>query len=204
MLSILSKMDGDARGGAAVSITAVTEKPVKFIGISEKMNGLEVFDPNRIVDRILGFGDVISLVEKAQDVIDEKQAEQLQKKIFENKFDLKDFGEQLRQLRKMGSMKQLLGMIPGANRKMMKNFQVDDRQLIWTEAIINSMTEQERSNPAILNGSRRQRIARGSGRSVQEINQLLKQFSQMQKMMKRLGKGNFSGPFTGGKVLGIN
>ena len=201
---ILTKLDGDARGGAAVSITEVTGKPVKFIGNSEKMDGLEVFDPNRIVDRILGFGDVISLVEKAQQVIDEKQAEQLQKKIFENKFDLDDFKNQLLQLRKLGSMKQILGMMPGVNRKMMKNFQVDDRQLIWTEAIINSMTPGERSNPHLINGSRRKRIAHGSGRTVQEINQLLKQFTQMQKMMKRIGKSNLQNQLTSGNILGIN
>ena len=202
--TILTKLDGDARGGAAVSITEVTGKPVKFIGNSEKMDGLEVFDPNRIVDRILGFGDVISLVEKAQEVIDEKQAEQLQKKIFENKFDLDDFRNQLLQLRKLGSMKQILGMMPGVNRKMMKNFQVDDRQLIWTEAIINSMTPGERSNPHLINGSRRKRIAQGSGRTVQEINQLLKQFTQMQKMMKRIGKSNLQSQLTSGNILGIN
>ena len=202
--TILTKLDGDARGGAAVSITEVTGKPVKFIGNSEKMDGLEVFDPNRIVDRILGFGDVISLVEKAQEVIDEKQAEQLQKKIFENKFDLDDFRNQLLQLRKLGSMKQILGMMPGVNRKMMKNFQVDDRQLIWTEAIINSMTPGERSNPHLINGSRRKRIAQGSGRTVQEINQLLKQFTQMQKMMKRIGKSNLQNQLTSGNILGIN
>ena len=201
---ILTKLDGDARGGAAVSITEVTGKPVKFISNSEKMDGLEVFDPNRIVDRILGFGDVISLVEKAQQVIDEKQAEQLQKKIFENKFDLDDFRNQLLQLRKLGSMKQILGMMPGVNRKMMKNFQVDDRQLNWTEAIINSMTPGERSNPQLINGSRRKRIAQGSGRTVQEINQLLKQFSQMQKMMKRIGKSNLQNQLTSGNILGIN
>ncbi|MBC8402522.1 MAG: signal recognition particle protein [Candidatus Marinimicrobia bacterium] len=201
---ILTKLDGDARGGAAVSITEVTGKPVKFISNSEKMDGLEVFDPNRIVDRILGFGDVISLVEKAQQVIDEKQAEQLQKKIFENKFDLDDFKNQLLQLRKLGSMKQILGMMPGVNRKMMKNFQVDDRQLIWTEAIINSMTPGERSNPHLINGSRRKRIAHGSGRTVQEINQLLKQFTQMQKMMKRIGKSNLQNQLTSGNILGIN
>ncbi len=202
--TILTKLDGDARGGAAVSITEVTGKPVKFIGNSEKIDGLEVFDPQRIVDRILGFGDVISLVEKAQQSIDQNQAEQLQKKIFENKFDLDDFKDQLLQLRKMGSMKQILGMVPGINRKMKKNFQVDDHQLIWTEAIINSMTPEERSNPQIINGSRRKRIANGSGRTVQEINQLLKQFTQMQRMMKQFGKSNLTDQFASGKILGLN
>ncbi len=201
--TILTKLDGDARGGAAVSITAVTGKPVKFVGTSEKMSGLEVFDPGRLVDRILGFGDVVSLVEKAQEAFDEQQAEKLQKKIFENKFDLDDFRDQLRQLRKMGSMSQILGLMPGMNRKLMKNFQIDDRQLFWTEAIINSMTPEERSNPQILNGSRRQRIARGSGRSVQEINQLLKQFTQMQKMMKKMGKTGFSNQMAMGNLAGL-
>ncbi|MFH1850842.1 MAG: signal recognition particle protein [Candidatus Neomarinimicrobiota bacterium] len=202
--TILTKLDGDARGGAAVSIAAVTGKPVKFVGISEKLDGLELFSPQRIADRILGFGDVISLVEKAQEAFDEKQAERLQKKIFENKFDLLDFRDQLRQLRKMGSMNQILGMIPGANRKLIKNLQVDDRNLLWTEAIINSMTPAERSNPQIINGSRRLRIARGSGRSVQEINQLLKQFAQMQKMMRQMGKGKLPGQFVRGKLPGLN
>ncbi len=200
---VLTKLDGDARGGAAVSITAVTGKPVKFIGTSEKMNGLEVFEPGRLVDRILGFGDVVSLVEKAQEAFDERQAEKLQKKIFENKFDLEDFRDQLRQMRKMGSMSQLLGMIPGVNRKAMKNFQIDDRQLIWTEAIINSMTPEERREPQIINGSRRSRIARGSGRTVQEINQLLKQFTQMQKMMKNMGKGAFRNQLNMGDLAGL-
>lgn len=202
--TILTKLDGDARGGAAISISNVTQKPVKFIGVSEKMSGLEVFDPGRIVDRILGFGDVVSLVEKVQQSVDENQAELLKKKIFDNKFDLEDFRDQLRQVQKMGSLKQILGMMPGINRKMMKNFQVDERQLVWTEAIVNSMTPAERSNPHIINGSRRQRIARGSGRTVQEINQLLKQFSQMQKMMKRLNKSNLQNQFASGKVFGIN
>jgi len=202
--TILTKLDGDARGGAAISISNVTQKPVKFIGVSEKMGGLEVFDPGRIVNRILGFGDVVSLVERVQQSVDENQAEMLEKKIFDNKFDLEDFRDQLKQVQKMGSLKQILGMMPGINRKMMKNFQVDDRQLVWTEAIVNSMTPAERSNPQIINGSRRQRIARGSGRTVQEINQLLKQFSQMRKMMKRLSKSNLQNQFASGKVFGIN
>ncbi|NQU27301.1 MAG: signal recognition particle protein [Candidatus Marinimicrobia bacterium] len=202
--TILTKLDGDARGGAAISISNVTQKPVKFIGVSEKMGGLEVFDPGRIVNRILGFGDVVSLVERVQQSVDENQAEMLEKKIFDNKFDLEDFRDQLKQVQKMGSLKQILGMMPGINRKMMKIFQVDDRQLVWTEAIVNSMTPAERSNPQIINGSRRQRIARGSGRTVQEINQLLKQFSQMRKMMKRLSKSNLQNQFASGKVFGIN
>ncbi|NOZ03700.1 MAG: signal recognition particle protein [FCB group bacterium] len=196
--TILTKMDGDTRGGAAISITEVTGKPIKFIGVSEKIDGLEVFDPHRMADRILGFGDVVSLVEKAQSVVNEKEAQRLHKRLLKNQFDLEDYKTQLQQIRKMGPVDQLLGMLPGVNRKMLKGMQVDERQLSWTEAIINSMTPQERQNPHIINGSRRKRIAEGSGRSVQEVNQLLKQFQQMQKLMKKMGtlkgKGN---PFSG-------
>ena len=185
---ILTKLDGDARGGAAVSITAVTGVPIKFIGVSEKTDGLEPFDPKRIVDRILGFGDVVTLVEKAQEVVDENQAKQLEKKLKDATFDLEDFKDQLKQLKSMGSLNQIVGMMPGMNRKMMKGMDLDDRQLGWTEAIISSMTVAERKDPTIIDGSRRIRIAKGSGRSVQEINQLLKQFNQMKKMMKKMGK----------------
>tara|TARA_B100001765_G_scaffold10590_1_gene6189 strand:- start:397 stop:1728 length:1332 start_codon:yes stop_codon:yes gene_type:complete len=186
--TILTKLDGDARGGAAVSITAVTGVPIKFIGVSEKTDGLEPFDPKRIVDRILGFGDVVTLVEKAQEVVDEDQAKQLEKKLKDATFDLEDFKDQLKQLKSMGSLNQIVGMMPGMNRKMMKGMDLDDRQLGWTEAIISSMTVAERKDPTIIDGSRRIRIAKGSGRSVQEINQLLKQFNQMKKMMKKMGK----------------
>jgi len=186
--TVLTKLDGDARGGAAISITEVTGKPIKFVGVSEKMDGLEEFNPERIIDRLLGFGDVVSLVEKAQSVIDEKEAEDLEKKFRKNNFDLEDFKNQLKQLEKMGPMEQVLGMIPDMNRKALKGLKFDDRQLAWTEAIINSMTPWERQNPQIINGSRRKRIALGSGRSVQQINQLLKQFAQMKKMMKNMGK----------------
>ena len=186
--TILTKLDGDARGGAAVSITAVTGVPIKFIGVSEKTDGLEPFDPKRIVDRILGFGDVVTLVEKAQEVVDEDQAKQLEKKLKDATFDLEDFKDQLKQLKSMGSLNQIVGMMPGMNRKMMKGMDLDDRQLGWTEAIISSMTVGERKDPTIIDGSRRIRIAKGSGRSVQEINQLLKQFNQMKKMMKKMGK----------------
>jgi len=186
--TILTKLDGDARGGAAVSITAVTGVPIKFIGVSEKTDGLEPFDPKRIVDRILGFGDVVTLVEKAQEVVDEDQAKQLEKKLKDATFDLEDFKDQLKQLKSMGSLNQIVGMMPGMNRKMMKGMDLDDRQLGWTEAIISSMTVGERKDPTIIDGSRRIRIANGSGRSVQEINQLLKQFNQMKKMMKKMGK----------------
>ena len=185
---ILTKMDGDSRGGAAVSIREVTGKPIKFIGISEKLDGLDVFDPKRIADRILGFGDVVSIVEKAQDVFDEDQAKNFQTKLVKNTFDLDDFKMQLQQMKKMGSMSQIIGMMPGMNSKALKQLNMDDRQVGWTEAIINSMTPGERQQPEIINGSRRLRISKGSGRSVQEINALLNQFSQMKKMMKKMGK----------------
>jgi len=185
---ILTKMDGDSRGGAAVSIREVTGKPIKFIGTSEKLDGLDVFEPKRIADRILGFGDVVSIVEKAQNVFDEDQAKDFQTKLVKNTFDLDDFKMQLQQMKKMGSMSQIIGMMPGMNSKALKQLNMDDRQVGWTEAIINSMTPGERQQPEIINGSRRLRISKGSGRSVQEINALLNQFSQMKKMMKKMGK----------------
>ena len=185
---ILTKMDGDSRGGAAVSIREVTGQPIKFIGTSEKLDGLDVFEPKRIADRILGFGDVVSIVEKAQDVFDEDQAKDFQTKLVKNTFDLDDFKMQLQQMKKMGSMSQIIGMMPGMNSKALKQLNMDDRQVGWTEAIINSMTLGERQRPEIINGSRRLRISKGSGRSVQEINALLNQFSQMKKMMKKMGK----------------
>jgi len=186
--TILTKLDGDARGGAAVSITAVTKKPVKFIGISEKTDGLEVFDPQRMADRILGLGDVVTLVEKAQKVVAESETVKIQEKLLENRFTLEDFNTQIKQLHKMGNLNQIMGMIPGVPRKTLQGMDLDDRQLSWTEAMINSMTLQERNNPQLINGRRRRRIAAGSGRSVQEVNQLLKQFTEMQKMMKKFGK----------------
>jgi len=186
--TILTKLDGDARGGAAISITTVIKKPVKFIGISEKTDGLEVFDPQRMADRILGLGDVVTLVEKAQKVVTESEAAKMQEKLLENRFTLEDFNTQLKQLQKMGNLNQIMGMIPGVPRKMMQGMDLDDRQLSWTKAMINSMTSQERNNPQLINGQRRRRIAAGSGRSVQEVNQLLKQFTEMQKMMKKFGK----------------
>ena len=187
---ILTKMDGDSRGGAAVSIRDVTGVPIKFIGTSEKIEGLEKFSPKRMSDRILGFGDVLTLVEKAQSVFDEKQSQNIQKKIFKNSFDLNDFKTQLSQMKKMGSMSDFIGLLPGMNSKVLKNINMDDRQLGWTEAIINSMTDHERISPACINGSRRLRISKGSGRPVQEVNSLLKQFFQMKKMMKKMGKMN--------------
>lgn len=186
--TILTKLDGDARGGAAMSITAITKKPVKFIGISEKTDGLEVFDPQRMADRILGLGDVVTLVEKAQKVVAESETAKIQEKLLENRFTLEDFNTQIKQLHKMGNLNQIMGMIPGVPRKMLQGMDLDDRQLSWTEAMINSMTLQERNNSQLINGRRRRRIAAGSGRSVQEVNQLLKQFTEMQKMMKKFGK----------------
>ena len=191
--TVLTKLDGDARGGVAISITEVIGKPIKFVGVSEKMDGIEQFDPQRIIDRLLGFGDVVSLVEKAQSVMDGKEAAKLEKKFRKNNFDLEDFKTQLRQLEKMGPMEQVLEMMPGMNRKALKGLKIDDRQLIWTEAIINSMTPWERQNPNALDGSRRKRIALGSGRSVQQVNQLLMQFAQMKRMMKNMGKMNIPG-----------
>ncbi|MEE8479064.1 MAG: signal recognition particle protein, partial [Candidatus Neomarinimicrobiota bacterium] len=191
--TILTKLDGDARGGAAISITEIIGKSIKFVGVSEKIDGLEQFDPQRIIDRLLGFGDVVSLVEKAQSVLDEKEVANLEKKFRKNDFDLEDFKKQLRQLAKMGPMEQVLGMIPGMNNKALKGLKIDDRQLNWTEAIINSMTPWERQNPHALNGSRRKRIALGSGRSVQQVNHVLKQFAQMKKMMKNMGKMKIPG-----------
>jgi len=185
---ILTKMDGDARGGAAVSITSVINKPVKFIGVSEKINGLDVFDPKRMADRILGLGDVVGIVEKAEKIVNESEAKIMQEKILKNQFNLEDFKDQLFQIQKMGNINEIMNMIPGIPGKLKNKVNMDERQIIWTEAIINSMTEKERKNPQIINGSRRSRIASGSGRSVQEVNQLLKQFTEMQKMMKKYGK----------------
>ena len=184
---ILTKMDGDTRGGAAVSIREITGKPIKFIGVSEKMAGLEQFDPKRIADRILGFGDVVSLVEKAQKVANDEDMRKFQEKLVKNTFDLDDYKNQLTQIRKMGSISQLLGMLPGINNNALKKLNMNDRQLKWTEAVINSMTQMERERPEIIDGRRRARIAHGSGRPLQEINALLKQFEQMRKLMKKIG-----------------
>ena len=183
---IVTKMDGDSRGGAALSIREVTQKPIKFLGIGESIDAIEVFHPNRLAQRILEMGDVVSLVEKAQDVFDEKSAMQMQRKMLGNTFSLADFKDQLKQIKKMGSISHMMGMIPGASK--LKGMEMDDQQLIWIEAIINSMTPTERERPELINGSRRKRIAKGAGRSVQEVNQLLKQFSQMRTMMKKFGK----------------
>ena len=188
--NLLTKMDGDSRGGAALSISSITDVPIKFIGTSEKIDGLEVFNAKRMADRILGFGDILSLVEKAKNAIDDKKATELNKKIRLNRFDLDDFKIQIQQIKKIGPMSSLLDMMPAKNLKVLKNFKMDDRQLIWTEAIINSMNKIERKTPNIIDGSRRLRIAKGSGRPVQEVNALLKQFTQMKKMMKKMNKFN--------------
>ncbi|HLT34070.1 MAG TPA: signal recognition particle protein [Aquaticitalea sp.] len=187
---ILTKLDGDTRGGAAISIKSVVNKPIKFIGTGEKMEAIDVFYPSRMADRILGMGDVISLVERAQEQYDEEEARKLQKKIAKNQFGFDDFLSQIQQIKKMGNMKDLIGMIPGAG-KMMKDVDIDDDAFKGIEAIIHSMTPDERSNPSIINSSRKQRIGKGSGTSVQQVNQLLKQFDQMSKMMKMMqgGKG---------------
>ncbi len=182
---ILTKLDGDTRGGAAISIKSVVNKPIKFIGTGEKMEAIDVFYPNRMADRILGMGDVVSLVERAQEQFDEEEARKIQKKIAKNKFGFDDFLSQIQQIKKMGNLKDLMGMIPGAG-KALKGLDIDDDAFKHIEAIIHSMTPDERSNPAVLNASRKKRIAKGSGRDVQEVNQLLKQFDQMGKMMKMM------------------
>lgn len=185
---ILTKLDGDTRGGAAISIKSVVDKPIKFIGTGEKMEAIDVFHPSRMADRILGMGDVISLVERAQEQFDEEEARKIQKKIAKNKFGFDDFLSQIQQIKKMGNMKDLMGMIPGAG-KALKGLDIDDDAFKHIEAIIYSMTPDERSTPSKLNASRKKRIAKGSGREVQEINQLLKQFDQMSKMMKMMQGG---------------
>jgi signal recognition particle subunit SRP54 len=196
---VLTKMDGDARGGAALSIKGMTGVPIKFIGVGERPDALDVFDPNRMADRILQRGDVVGLVERAQQTFDVAEAERLQKKVGEEgRFDLEDFLGALRQMQKLGPLEGLLGMLPGVDKKMLKNAKVDPKRLKHIEAIILSMTVQERAKPQILNGSRRARIARGSGRSVQEVNQLMKQFQQMQKMMKQMRKMGLGGMMGGG------
>ncbi len=184
---VLTKLDGDTRGGAALSVRKEVEKPIKFISTGEKMDALDVFHPDRMASRILGMGDVVSLVEKAQQNFDEEETRRINKKIKQNKFDFDDFLKQMEQIKKMGNMKDLMGMIPGVG-KAIKDIDIDDNDLKPIEAIIKSMTPSERANPEIMNGSRKMRIASGSGTSVQEVNQLLKQFEQMRKMMKSMNK----------------
>ena len=202
---VLTKLDGDTRGGAALTIRTVVDKPIKFISTGEKMEALDVFHPNRMADRILGMGDVISLVERAQEQFDEEEAKRLQKKIAKNKFDFDDFLKQINQIKRMGNMKDLLGMIPGAG-KALKDIDIDDDAFKHVEAIIYSMTPLERANPDIIDASRKRRIAKGCGRSVQDVNQLLKQFSQMGKMMKfmQTSQGKNLMKSMGNKMPGLN
>ncbi|MDD3569170.1 MAG: signal recognition particle protein, partial [Bacteroidales bacterium] len=191
---VLTKLDGDTRGGAALSIRAVVSKPIKFVSTGEKMEALDVFHPDRMADRILGMGDVVSLVERAQEQYNAEEARKLQKKIAKNQFNFNDFLSQIGQVKKMGNLKDLAGMIPGMG-KMLKDIDIDDDAFKGVEAIIHSMTPDERENPALLNGSRRKRIASGSGTSIQDVNRLIKQFDDMRKMMKMVSGG-------GGKKLG--
>ena len=198
---VLTKMDGDARGGAALSIRSVTQKPIKFVGMGEKLDALEVFHPDRMASRILGMGDVISLIEKAEVAYDEKKARELERKIRKDSFTLEDFRDQLLQVRKMGSLESVLSMIPGLPKRMkgMGGLDFDEKQLVRVEAIISSMTRRERINFTIINGSRRLRIAKGSGTTVQEVNQLLKQYAQARKMIKRFAQMEKKG-FHGGRM----
>ena len=186
---ILTKLDGDTRGGAALSIRSVVNKPIKFVGTGEKLDAVDQFHPSRMADRILGMGDIVSLVERAQEQYDEEEAKRLQKKIQKNQFDFNDFMSQIQQIKKMGNLKELASMIPGVG-KAIKDIDIDDNAFKSIEAIINSMTPKERTNPEILNGSRRQRIAKGSGTNIQEVNRLLKQFDESKKMMKMLSGGS--------------
>ncbi|QCX32250.1 signal recognition particle protein [Caloramator sp. E03] len=199
---ILTKLDGDTRGGAAISVKAVTGKPIKFVGVGEKLTDIEVFYPDRIASRILGMGDILSLIEKAQEAIDEKKAMDLQNKLMHQQFTLEDFLEQMQQMKKMGPLKDILKMIPGVDSSKLENLEIDEKELAHTEAIIKSMTKQERQNPSIINASRKKRIAAGSGTSIQEVNKLLSGFEQSKKMMKQFAdmqknakKGKFKFPF---------
>ena len=185
---VLTKLDGDTRGGVALSIRSVVDKPIKFVGMGEKMDALDVFHPSRMADRILGMGDIVSLVERAQEQYDEEEARKLQRKIQKNQFDFNDFLAQLRQIKKMGNIKDLAAMIPGVG-KAIKDVDIDDRAILGVEAIILSMTPYERQHPEVLNGSRKARIAKGSGKTVQDVNRLLKQFDQTRKMMKMVSGG---------------
>ena len=189
---ILTKLDGDTRGGAALSVLAVTGKPVKFAGMGEKLDDIEPFHPDRMASRILGMGDVLTLIEKAQTQVDEKEAMKMAQKIKDNSFDMNDLLEQMRQIKKMGPLKQIMSMLPGVGNQL-KDDDVDDKQLYRIEAIITSMTVKEREKPAIINPSRKRRIAAGSGTKVEDVNRLLKQFEQMQKMMKMMGGKNGKG-----------
>lgn len=194
---ILTKLDGDTRGGAALSVKAVTGKPIKFCGLGEKMSldGIEPFHPDRMATRILGMGDVLSLIEKAQEQFDEKKAAELEKKLTSQQFDLEDFLDQFRQMKKMGSLRDIVGMLPGVDKSKINDEDLDEKRIARTEAIILSMTKKERRNPGILNASRRKRIAAGSGTTVQEVNQLIRQFEQTKQLMKQFSKGKKFGKF---------
>ncbi len=189
---VLTKLDGDTRGGAALSIRTVVNKPIKFIGTGEKLEAIDQFHPSRMADRILGMGDVVSLVERAQEQFDEEQAKKLQRKLVRNQFDFDDFLAQIEQIKKMGNIKELIGMIPGVGNSI-KDMDIDDNAFKSVEAIIRSMTPQERANPDIINNSRKERIARGSGTTIQEVNRLMKQFEQIRKTMKSVAGGKFPG-----------
>ena len=188
---VLTKIDGDTRGGAALSVKYITGKPIKFIGTGEKMDALELFHPDRMASRILGMGDILSLIEKAEAAFDEKNAKELEKKMREQTFTLDDFLEQMRSLKKMGNLEQILGMMPGVKPGALKDAEIDEKQMAHIEAIILSMTKQERAKPEMINGSRRKRIANGAGLTVEDVNKLLKQFDQMKKMMKQFTNGSF-------------
>ena len=192
---ILTKLDGDTRGGVALSVRHLTNVPIKFIGVSEKLDGLDSFDPERMAGRILGMGDIISLVEKATEAIDEKEAERTAKRMQSGKFDLEDFLSQMKQIKKLGPLENLLKLIPGAKKMGLNNVQIDPKQIARIEAIVLSMTPKERRMPDIIKASRKTRIAKGSGTSVQEVNKLLQQFEQMKKMMKQMANGNMKLPF---------
>ena len=192
---ILTKLDGDTRGGVALSVRHLTNVPIKFIGVSEKLDGIDYFDPERMAGRILGMGDIVSLVEKAQDAIDEKEAEKTAKKMQTGKFDLEDFLSTMKQMKKLGPLENLIKLIPGAKKMGLTNVKIDPKQMAHIEAIILSMNPKERRNPDIIKASRKTRIANGSGTSVQEVNKLLQQFDQMKKMMKQISNGNMKLPF---------
>lgn len=192
---ILTKLDGDTRGGVALSVRHLTHVPIKFVGVSEKLDGLESFDPERMAGRILGMGDIVSLVEKATEAIDEKEAEKTAKRMQQGKFDLEDFLSTMKQMKKLGPLENLLKLIPGAKKMGLSNVKIDPKQLAHIEAIVLSMTPKERRHPEIIKASRKTRIAQGSGRSVQEVNKLLQQFEQMKKMMKQFSNGNMKLPF---------
>ena len=192
---ILTKLDGDTRGGVALSVRHLTNVPIKFIGVSEKLDGLDYFYPDRMASRIIGMGDILSIVDKANEVIDEKEAEESLKKMQKGSFDLEDFLKQMKQIKKLGSFESILKLLPGAKKMGLNNINIDPKDLAHIEAIIQSMTMEERKNPSIIKASRKQRIAKGSGRSVQEVNRLLTQFEQSKKMMKQIASGNFKLPF---------